>query len=67
MSLYALPAFHVLAKPTGAICNLECRYCLSLSKEILYPGSRFRMANDLTEAYIRQLIEGHRTPEVTVR
>lgn len=19
--------FHVLAKPTGAVCNLDCRYC----------------------------------------
>ena len=58
--------FHVLAKPTGAICNLDCQYCFFLSKEMLYPGSRFRMADELLEAYIRQLIEGHDTPEVTV-
>ena len=38
----ALPAFHVLAKPTGATCNLDCTYCFFLSKELLYPGSRFR-------------------------
>jgi sulfatase maturation enzyme AslB (radical SAM superfamily) len=25
--------FHVLAKPTGAICNLDCEYCFLLSKE----------------------------------
>ena len=30
--------FHVLAKPTGAICNLDCKYCFFLSKEMLYPG-----------------------------
>jgi uncharacterized protein len=58
--------FHVLAKPTGAICNLDCQYCFFLSKEMLYPGSRFRMADDLLEAYIRQLIEGHGGPEVNV-
>ena len=40
----APPAFHLLAKPTGAICNLDCEYCFFLSKEMLYPGSRFRMA-----------------------
>jgi sulfatase maturation enzyme AslB (radical SAM superfamily) len=34
--------FHVLAKPTGAICNLDCKYCFFLSKERLYPGDRFR-------------------------
>lgn len=62
----APPAFHLLAKPSGATCNLDCAYCFFLSKEMLYPGSRFRMADDLLEAYIRQLIEAHRTPEVTV-
>ena len=40
-------AFHVMAKPTGAVCNLDCEYCFFLSKEMLYPGSRFRMAADL--------------------
>ena len=34
---------------------------------MLYPGSRFRMADDLLEAYLRQLIEAHaRVPEVTI-
>ena len=41
--------FHLLAKPTGAICNLDCKYCFFLSKEMLYPGSRFRMADELLE------------------
>jgi uncharacterized protein len=52
-------AFHLLAKPTGAVCNLDCSYCFFLSKEMLYPGSRFRMANELLERYIQQLIEAH--------
>ncbi|MFC5177093.1 anaerobic sulfatase maturase [Nocardioides taihuensis] len=60
------PSFHVLAKPTGAICNLDCSYCFFLSKEELYPGSSFRMGDDLLAEYLRQLLEGHRTPEVTV-
>ena len=50
----APPAFHLLAKPTGATCNLDCAYCFFLSKEMLYPGSRFRMADELLEEYIRQ-------------
>ncbi|MGE5227847.1 MAG: anaerobic sulfatase maturase [Planctomycetaceae bacterium] len=63
----APPAFHLLAKPTGAICNLDCTYCFFLSKELLYPGSRFRMADDLLETYLRQLIEAHaNAPEVAV-
>jgi uncharacterized protein len=59
-------AFHVMAKPTGPICNLDCEYCFFLSKEMLYPGDRFRMADDLLVTYLRQLLESHRTPEVTV-
>src|SRR3954451_14031263 len=55
----APPAFHLLAKPTGAVCNLDCSYCFFLSKEMLYPGSRFRMADELLETYVRQLIEAH--------
>ena len=63
----APPAFHLLAKPTGAVCNLDCSYCFFLSKEMLYPGSRFRMADELLEAYLRQLIEAHaRVPEVQI-
>jgi uncharacterized protein len=59
-------AFHVLIKPTGAICNLDCKYCFFLSKESMYPGSRFQMADDLLEVYLKQLLESHRTPEVNV-
>ncbi|MGZ4705405.1 MAG: anaerobic sulfatase maturase [Acidimicrobiales bacterium] len=58
--------FHVLAKPTGPICNLDCEYCFFLSKEALYPGDRFRMGDDLLDTYIRQLLESHTTPEVTI-
>ena len=58
-------AFHVMAKPTGATCNLDCEYCFFLSKEMLYPGSRFRMAADLQETYIRQLMESQaKVPEL---
>jgi len=58
--------FHVLAKPTGAICNLDCSYCFFLSKEALYPGDRFRMNDDVMEAYITQLLAAHRTDDVTI-
>jgi uncharacterized protein len=63
----APPAFHLLAKPTGAVCNLDCAYCFFLSKEMLYPGSRFRMGEELLDLYVRQLIEAHaRSPEVVI-
>ncbi len=60
-------AFHLLSKPTGAVCNLDCAYCFFLSKEMLYPGSRFRMGEEMLELYIRQLVESHaRSPEVVI-
>jgi uncharacterized protein len=62
----APPSFHLLAKPTGATCNLDCKYCFFLSKEMLYPGSRFRMADELLETYVRQLLESHSDPQVTI-
>ena len=64
--LTAPTSFHLLAKPTGPICNLDCEYCFFLSKEMLYPGDRFRMADEMLEEYIRQLLEAHQTPEVNV-
>ena len=55
-----------MAKPTGAQCNMECDYCFFLKKDRLYPDSNFRMSDEMMEAYIRQTIEGHRVPEVTI-
>jgi uncharacterized protein len=64
--MYAPPAFHILSKPRGAICNLDCSYCFFLTKEMLYPNSNFRMSDETLEAYIKQTIEGHQTPEVQI-
>jgi len=60
------PAFHLLAKPSGSTCNIDCTYCFFLSKEALYPNDKHRMSEATLEAYIRQLLEAHRTPNVTV-
>ncbi|MDP4512124.1 radical SAM protein [Nonomuraea turcica] len=59
-------AFHVMAKPVGALCNLDCEYCYFLSKEQLYPGRRAHMSKDVHEAWIRQLLQGHGDGEVVV-
>ena len=62
----ALMAFHIMAKPSGSACNLNCDYCFFLKKEKLYPGSDFRMSDEVHEAYIKQLLEAHQVPQVTV-
>ena len=61
--------FHVLAKPIGPICNLDCKYCFYLEKELLYPQpdphiNKWAMHEDVLESYIRQYIEAHDTPVV---
>ena len=42
---HARAPFHLLAKPTGAACNLDC-HCLS--KERFYPGGTFMLNNLVT-------------------
>jgi uncharacterized protein len=49
--------FHILTKPVGPICNLDCKYCFYLEKENLYPGeNQWRMSDAVLEQYIRQYI-----------
>jgi uncharacterized protein len=56
--------FHLMAKPTGAVCNLGCDYCYFLKKEDLYPGSSFRMSDAVLEAFADQMIAAQPGPEV---
>jgi uncharacterized protein len=53
--------FHIMAKPYGPICNLDCTYCYYLEKENLYAQSShdFRMRDDVLDNYVRQYIETH--------
>ncbi len=58
-------AFHIMTKPIGPICNLDCKYCFYLEKEKLYPeNERFRMSNATLEEYVRQYIEAQSVPEI---
>jgi len=58
--------FHLLAKPTGASCNLDCKYSFFLSKDRLYGGGNLRMADDVLDAYVSQLLEAQPHSEVNV-
>lgn len=60
------PGFHLLSKPSGSTCNINCTYCFFLSKEALYPNDKSRMSVETLEVYIRQLLESHKAPEVTI-
>jgi uncharacterized protein len=59
-------SFHVLVKPNGPICNLECSYCFYLEKALLYPNTtKWTMPPDVLEEFIRQYIEEQEAPVVS--
>src|SRR5215468_10815513 len=61
-----LAGFHIMAKPVGPICNLNCKYCFYLEKENLYPNtSEWQMSNEILESYICQYIEAQSIPVVS--
>lgn len=55
-------SFQLMAKPTGSICNLDCKYCFYLEK----PHLKQRvMTNEVLEAYIKSYIETTPQQQVT--
>ena len=57
-SVQSKAPFHVMTKPIGPLCNLDCTYCFYLEKEALFKkGDSRRMQPDVLETYIRDYIE----------
>jgi uncharacterized protein len=57
VSRMPLTGFHIMTKPIGPICNLDCKYCFYLEKENLYPNTRhWAMDPEVLERYISQYI-----------
>lgn len=53
----AAAGFHLMAKPSGPACNLDCTYCFYLEKEALHDvRSTRRMSDEVLDAYVRQTI-----------
>ncbi len=54
-------AFHVMTKPVGPICNLDCAYCFYLEKKKLYSNTKqWAMSEYVLESYIRQYINAQK-------
>lgn len=50
--------FHVMTKPAGPLCNLDCSYCFYLEKTKLFPEKHsFKMSDVVLETYIKGSIE----------
>jgi len=57
--------FHMLAKPSGPICNLDCHYCFYTEKEALFSGRpNFKMSDEVLETFIKNYIQSQQAPEV---
>ena len=49
--------FHVMAKPIGPVCNMDCDYCFYLHKEdMLSTKNNWRMSDETLEEFIKQYI-----------
>ena len=59
---------HVMAKPSGSVCNLDCEYCFYLEKEKLYPerNTNWKMSDDTLELFIKQQIDAQDGPDVDI-
>ena len=61
----AAQGIHVVAKPIGPACNLNCEYCFYLEKQALFgPGEQYRMSDKVLSAFITNYITSQPTPEV---
>ena len=56
---------HVLAKPIGPVCDIQCEYCFYLEKHALFEkGENYRMPDEVLRAYIAQYVAAQPTPVV---
>jgi uncharacterized protein len=56
---------HVVAKPDGPACNLNCDYCFYLEKQAMFPsGKKLRMTDNVLCAFIKNYIASQPTPVV---
>ena len=61
----AAQGIHVVAKPIGPVCNLNCEYCFYIEKQALYPaGEQYRMPDNVLAAFITKYITSQPTPVV---
>jgi uncharacterized protein len=56
---------HVVTKPIGPACNLNCEYCFYLEKQALFSaGEQYRMSDEVLSAFITNYITFQPTPVV---
>jgi uncharacterized protein len=57
--------YHIMVKPIGPVCNLECSYCFYTEKKTFFPQlNNFSMSNEILEAFIKKYITSQMIPEI---
>ena len=57
--------FHLVAKPAGPDCNMNCTYCFYLEKKVFFDEkSSRRMSDELLEVYVKQYCQSQNTAEL---
>jgi uncharacterized protein len=57
--------FHILSKPIGPICNIDCNYCFYTEKTALFPKKNdYRMSDEVLETFIKNYILSQQIPEI---
>jgi len=61
----SVPGIHVVAKPIGPVCNLDCEYCFYLEKKALFGSDeQYRMSDEVLRALITNYVASQPTPIV---
>jgi uncharacterized protein len=61
----SVQGFHVLAKPIGPACNLNCEYCFYLEKKAFFAANEnYRMSDRVLETFVQKYIRCNDIPEI---
>lgn len=61
----AAQGIHIVAKPIGPLCNLNCDYCFYIEKKALFGGGEnFRMSDQVLSRFIANYVKSQPTPAV---
>ncbi len=62
---FGLQGIHIMAKPIGPRCNLDCDYCFYLEKQALFPDEEnYWMSDEVLASYVSKYIDIQKAPFV---
>ena len=57
--------YHILVKPIGPLCNLDCGYCFYSEKKTFFPKqNNFSVSDEVLKTFIKKYITSQEIPEI---